>query len=102
MEGRRKFLRVLMLGAIAPVGSAFSAQVLDSSDSEAEAEHYHPDSSTIDPAIEPNFKPGAACRNCAMLASHGGDGFGRCAIFTEKEVSLNGWCRLYTARTRGA
>lgn len=123
MVNRRTFCKGSLIavtaGAVAsPLigGSPFGpskafAQVtkaLDENSPMAQQLGYKHDSKKVDPVKFPRRKePGAdaqVCKNCALmvqggLKADGVDGdWGRCGIFADGLVNLNGWCNSYVPK----
>ena len=66
-------------------------------DPQAKALAYVHDASAVDAAAQPRFKPGQACKNCALYT--GGDKpWGGCGIFAGRAVNAEGWCTAYAPK----
>lgn len=100
MLTRRRFLihAVSAASACALPLWARADSILSESDPQAQAEGYHANASTIDPAAYPSYRPGRGCDKCALLLARHNDGTGRCVIFAEKSIELTGWCKLFTPK----
>jgi hypothetical protein len=85
--------------AAAPPSTAAPAELpkVSLDDPQAKALAYVHDASAVDAASQPRFKPGQACKNCALYS--GGDKpWGGCGIFAGRAVSAEGWCTAYAPK----
>lgn len=98
-NGRRRFLRATLAGAIAVPGliarrGAWAADKpkLDPSSGQAKALQYVHDASQA--SDKPGYEDGAICGNCLQWT--GGDSeWGGCNIFPGKRVKRSGWCSAW-------
>jgi len=74
---------------------------LDSSDPAAKALGYTNDSSKVEAASNPTFKPDQACANCAQFQGKPGETLGGCNLFPGKSVAAKGWCRVWAKKPAG-
>ncbi|MGA2548891.1 MAG: high-potential iron-sulfur protein [Burkholderiaceae bacterium] len=102
MISRRLFLLRLASAAgaalVLPPHKANAESILAESDPLAQAQGYHMDASTVELSRFPDYRSASSCANCALLVSRRADGWGRCATFAEKAISLRGWCRNHTQK----
>lgn len=98
---RRKFLAVLVGGAVAQQGIAdlrVQAQGLphvEETDKVAVMYHYIHDAKKVDKAKEARYKPDQTCLNCGQLQGKDGETWRPCKIMPGKSVNVNGWCRAW-------
>ncbi|HLS82871.1 MAG TPA: high-potential iron-sulfur protein [Steroidobacter sp.] len=71
---------------------------LDEKDSLALAMGYVHDAQQVDPAKNPQFKPGSNCSNCLQITGKDGDQWRPCNIFPGKLVNANGWCKVWVPK----
>jgi hypothetical protein len=102
---RRDALRTfaVALGAAATVLPGRRAQAADlphllPTDASATALGYHEDVKTVDAKSNPTYQAGQVCSNCAQYKGNAGDMWGPCNLFPGKQVSANGWCKVWTKK----
>jgi len=96
MISRRQILCWTPLVAVTRMKAARAADaLLQDADSDAQAIDYRADARTVDRQRFPAFRPGQACRNCAIYTADAGTDHGACAIVFGKFVSADGWCPSY-------
>lgn len=71
---------------------------LDEKDPLAVAMAYVHDASKVDPAKNPQYKPGQICANCVQLTGKEGEEWRPCNIFPGKLVNANGWCKVWVLK----
>jgi len=97
---RRKLL--MQCGAISVLGLPATQLLADGhnkvplNDPQAVALGYVEDAST---AIHENYVAGAKCENCSLYAGEAGKPFGPCPIFSNREVSMVGWCSAHVPKS---
>ena len=100
---RRQVLKGALLAAagaqvLRPSTSHAGLPQLSEADPTAKALGYHADAKTVDTKAFPSFKPGQRCETCQQLQP--GTGPQRvCNLFSGKTVSVNGWCRVWVAKS---
>ena len=67
-------------------------------DPQAKSLAYVHDAADIDPAMQPRFKAGQACSNCALYQGKVEDEWAACSIFPGKAVKGTGWCTVYAPK----
>jgi hypothetical protein len=98
--------RALVAGACIPAmgfavrsGAAAAAlPALDPKDPTATALGFVPDSTKVDAAANPTYKPTQKCSNCAQYQGKPGDATAACNIFVGKSVPAGGWCKVWAAK----
>ena len=99
---RRDFGRVCAsfaaTAAVVPVSTTWAEDLpqLDPSGPQASALGYNPDASAVDTAKYVNFVEGSSCSNCMQY--QGGDEWGKCNIFPQSLVNVNGWCSVWVKK----
>lgn len=103
---RRDALKKLALlvgavGAVEVSGQAAAAELphLQPDDPNAQALGYHTDATKVDVQQFPTYKPGQHCGNCLQLQGKEGDTWRPCNLFPGQLVNVNGWCRVWVARS---
>ncbi len=95
-SNRRIFIMQLIAGGSALAAASTAAQagpaLLDEKDPRARALGYKPDTSKVDNARYRKHDAAQKCGNCQLFEAHSKDPFGKCSIFSDKEVAANGWC----------
>ncbi|MEO8459314.1 MAG: high-potential iron-sulfur protein [Dokdonella sp.] len=108
LEGRRRFLKAAVVGAIAaPVAGILLPKLaraqdlphLEESDATASALGYKHDASLVDKAKYPQYQAGRACVNCNFFQTKAGAAWGPCQLFPGKAVDAKGWCAGYAVET---
>ncbi|MSQ91860.1 MAG: High potential iron-sulfur protein [Gammaproteobacteria bacterium] len=99
---RRQLLQGALVGlAAVPAAtliarSASAAEPLSETDATAKSFGYVADAKRVVAASNPNYKPGQRCANCFQYkAGEAGAADGECAIFKDKLVKANGWCKVW-------
>jgi hypothetical protein len=59
---------------------------------------YHENSSTVEAAKFPTYKPEQKCSNCLQLKGNAGDTWRPCNLFPGKLVNAEGWCKVYVKK----
>lgn len=67
-------------------------------DPQAKSLAYVHDAADIDAAMQPRFKAGQACSNCALYQGKADDEWAACSIFPGKAVKGTGWCTVYAPK----
>lgn len=98
---RRSFLfaGVGAVCALAFVRQAVAGEHADEADSIAKSLGYRVDSSKVERARFPAFRPGDDCSNCAFYKGKISDGWAPCSILGNKDVAARGWCSAYSKRS---
>ncbi len=86
------------LGLITGIASAAALTPLDPSDPTAKALGFVADSSKVDSAANPTYKPTQKCSNCAQFQGKAGDATAACTIFAGKSVPAKGWCKVWAQK----
>ena len=96
---RRRFLKLALAGAAAPLGIALAPAAraadlphLEESDPVAAALGYKHDTTAVDAAKYPTHKPEQVCANCQFAQAPQADGWVPCTLFPGKTVNPKGWC----------
>jgi len=87
MVNRRKILSLPLVLAAGSVFASTPSKIVNPNEPAAKAIGY----------VEKTPKPGAVCSNCA-LAKNTGEKNVPCAIFQNRLVNANGWCKAYAKR----
>lgn len=101
---RRHFLAsIAAAGALVPLMRISPARAtalphLDPNSSEANANHYVNDYTKVSHQTAPAYKPGSHCGSCSFYQG-GTAQWGACPNFPGKDVHINGWCQLFTAKS---
>ncbi|MDB6042644.1 MAG: hypothetical protein JWM63_1195 [Gammaproteobacteria bacterium] len=95
----------LLAGAVIPVfalttrgAQAAGLTPLDPSDPLAKAMNFVNDSTKVDPAANPTYKPTQKCGNCAQYQGKAGEARAGCAIFPGHSVPATGWCKVWAQK----
>ncbi len=67
-------------------------------DPQAKSLAYVHDAADIDAAMQPRFKTGQVCSNCALYQGKADDEWAACSIFPGKAVKGTGWCTVYAPK----
>ena len=86
------------LGLIARQSHAADLTPLDANDPTAKALAYVADASHVDAKVNPNFKTGQHCANCAQYQGKPTDATAGCTIFPGRSVAAGGWCKVWAQR----
>lgn len=86
------------LGLITHSASAAGLPPLDPSDPTAKALGFVADTSKVDAAANPTYKPTQKCGNCAQFQGKAGDATAGCNIFAGKSVPQGGWCKVWAQK----
>lgn len=102
---RRQLLTYVALGSAAlPLWGLAPAEAADLphltvDDPTAKAMGYVEDAAKA-AKIESTFKAGSHCANCQLFqAAQAKGGYAPCPLFPGKQVSQNGWCRSWVAKS---
>jgi len=81
--------------ATGPVAITWAGDLphLDPAGPQASALGYTHDAASVDTSKYPNFIAASNCANCMQF--QGGDEWGKCNIFPQGLVNVNGWCSVY-------
>lgn len=103
---RRHFVR---LAAISTVSVSFFPSLpsfadshlprLEEDNAQATALGYKHATAEVDADSFPNHSAEQQCRNCVLYQGEEGDDWGPCQIFPGMEVSADGWCSAYVAKS---
>ena len=95
----------LCCGALAPLlhlfantASAADMPLLEPSDPQAKALGFVTDTSKLDAAAYPTYKPGQKCSSCVQYQGKQSDATAGCNIFAGHAVPASGWCSVWTQR----
>ena len=95
----------LIAGALVPAfgwmaqgAPATALTPLDSNDPTAKALGFMPDSSKVDAAANPTYKPTQKCASCAQFVGKAGEATGGCNIFVGHSVPQGGWCKVWAQK----
>jgi hypothetical protein len=95
----------LIAGAAIPVfalttrgAQAAELTPLDPNDPIAKSLNFVNDSSKVDPAANPTYKPTQKCANCAQYQGKPSDARAGCAIFAGHSVPATGWCKVWAQK----
>ena len=96
---RRRFLKLALAGAAAPLAVALAPDAraadlphLEESDPVAAALGYKHDTTAVDAAKYPTHKPEQICATCQFAQAPQADGWVPCTLFPGKSVNPKGWC----------
>ncbi|MGI9246772.1 MAG: high-potential iron-sulfur protein [Steroidobacteraceae bacterium] len=102
---RRTLLKGALLGVAAVPMSALlsrtadaAAGKVDPNEPQAKSLGYVEDATKVDAKANPNFKAGQHCANCLQAQAKPGAAEVPCNIFAGRNVSANGWCKVYVKR----
>ncbi|MGH7946237.1 MAG: high-potential iron-sulfur protein [Opitutaceae bacterium] len=101
---RRRLLQGALAGIAAMpaatfvVRNAHAAESLSESDPTAKSLGYVTDAKKVDPKANPNYKPGQVCANCMQYTGKAGAAEGPCNIFPGKNVTAQGWCKVWVLK----
>lgn len=103
-----KFARRWVLkNAIVIAGmAAFKARIsfadgllkLSANDATAQGLDYHADAKTVDTNEFPEYEATQRCASCVHFIDAGDNQYG-CKLMPGKQVNLNGWCKVWTAKS---
>jgi len=102
---RRQLLQTALVGlAAVPAAtliarSASAAEPLSETDAAAKSFGYVSDASRVVAKTNPTYKPGQHCANCFQFKGKAGAAEGECAIFKDKLVKANGWCKVWVPQS---
>ena len=85
-------------GLIGNVAGAAALPLLDANDPTAKALGFVADSTKVNAAANPTFKPTQKCSTCAQFLGKPGDATGACNIFAGHSVPAGGWCKVYAPK----
>jgi hypothetical protein len=95
----------LIAGALVPAfgligGTAVAAAMplLDPNDPTAKALGFVSDSTKVNAAANPTYKPTQKCGTCAQFLGKPGESSGGCNIFVGHSVPVGGWCKVYAPK----
>ena len=101
-SNRRVFLMTVAAGTTALAAAqrmAFAAEPdLTSSDPQAAALGYVPDTTKADQKKYPKHAADQHCGNCALHTAIAGSNKGHCSLFPGKLVENNGWCSAWAKK----
>ena len=102
---RRDVLKGALIGVAAvPVTAILgraeaAAGPVDPNEPQAKSLGYVVDASKVDAKANPNFKPGQNCATCLQVPAGKEKGPKiPCNIFAGRNVSANGWCKVFVKR----
>ncbi len=101
---RRQLLKGALVGiAAVPAASLIASradalEVISESDPAAKSVGYVANAATVNPKLNPTYKPGQACANCLQFTGKPGAAVGGCNIFPNKAVQATGWCRVWVGK----
>ncbi len=100
---RRRLLQGALAGiaavpAVSLLAPGAAAETLSESDPTAKSLGYVADAKKVNPAANPNFKPGQICANCMQFTGKAGAAEGPCNIFPGKTVAAKGWCKVWVLK----
>ncbi|WHZ10184.1 MAG: hypothetical protein OJF60_000623 [Burkholderiaceae bacterium] len=102
MSNRRVFLMTVAAGTTALAATqrmAFAAEPeLTSSDPQAAALGYVPDTTKADQKKYPNHTTAQHCSDCALHTPIAGSQMSHCSLFPGKLVHNNGWCSAWAKK----
>ncbi|MFI4970742.1 MAG: high-potential iron-sulfur protein [Lysobacterales bacterium] len=105
-QGRRRFLKLAMVGAAAApiavamlprLGRADDLPHLDPNDPTAKALGYTEDATKA--TANAAYKKGAVCFNCQFFQGHEEMAYAPCTLFPGKVVNSKGWCASHSDKT---
>ncbi len=95
----------LVAGALVPAfgffaGAAGAAALppLDPSDPTAKALGFVTDSTKVEAAANPTYKPAQKCATCAQYQGKASDPTAGCNIFAGHSVPADGWCKVWAQK----
>lgn len=100
---RRSLLQCALLGSAGyaalkmSIADAEALLKIAPNDATARGLDYHADAKGVDVSDYPDYEPAQSCATCAHLIDSG-DQHG-CKLMPGKEVNLNGWCKVWTAKS---
>ena len=102
-QGRRRFIRCVLLGSTIPLiplslpGSAQAADLppLPADNATGKALNYV---ESIEGLTHPAFKAGSNCANCSFIQAADSAGRHPCTLFPGFSVAANGWCSAWAAK----
>jgi hypothetical protein len=71
---------------------------LDPADPLAKSLNFVNDSTKVDAAANPTYKPTQKCGNCAQYQGKPGEARAGCAIFAGHSVPETGWCKVWAQK----
>ena len=98
---RRRLLQQALAGIAAVPAAALvareaaAAELISPTDPTAQTLGYVADARTVNPKLNPTYKPGQTCSNCLQFTGAAGATTGGCNIFPNKLVHAKGWCRVW-------
>jgi hypothetical protein len=102
---RRDLLKGALIGVAAVPVTAILGRAeaagpdVDPNEPQAKNLGYVTDASKVDAKANPNFKPGQVCANCLQVPAGKEKGPKiPCNIFGGRNVSANGWCKVWVKR----
>jgi hypothetical protein len=100
---RRQILKTTLLGVAgiaalrANTSHADGLAKLSRNDATATGLDYHADAKLVDSKDYPEYEASQSCATCIQLLASG-DQHG-CKLMPGKEVNLNGWCKVWAAKS---
>jgi hypothetical protein len=103
---RRAIVRAgLIAGAAIPVfalttrgAQAAGLTPLDPADPLAKSLNFSNDSTKVDAAANPTYKPTQKCGTCAQYQGKAGEARAGCGIFPGHSVPATGWCKVWAQK----
>ena len=98
---RRTLIQHALAGIAAVPAAALVAreaaaeELITPTDPTAQTLGYVADARTVNPKLNPTYKPGQTCANCLQYTGKPGAATGGCNIFPNKLVHAKGWCRVW-------
>ena len=86
------------MGLMANEAAAAGLPALDPKDPTALALAFVTDSTKVDAAANPTYKPTQKCSTCAQFLGKAGEATAGCNIFAGKSVPAGGWCKVWAQK----
>jgi hypothetical protein len=98
LKGALSGLAAIPVVAFVTRADAAPAAAVDPNDPQAKSLGYVADTTKVDDKSNPMHKADQKCSNCVQFQGKAGDAAAPCTIFAGKQVSGNGWCKVWAKK----